>query len=130
MKKLVRRGFTLIEILIVVVILGILAAIVVPNIASSAQDAAFTMARSQLVAVRGQVEMYKLRHSGVVPPASGPEGTDELFVAMTSADGSWAPLLQREPILPMGFTWYWDGSKLTLDYQGTDATVVADAPTW
>ena len=54
----VRRAFTLIEILIVVVILGILAAIVVPQFTNAADDANDAAVRSQLQTLRGQIELY------------------------------------------------------------------------
>jgi prepilin-type N-terminal cleavage/methylation domain-containing protein len=41
-----RRAFTLVEILIVVVVIGILAAIVVPNFASGKSDAQYAMAKA------------------------------------------------------------------------------------
>jgi prepilin-type N-terminal cleavage/methylation domain-containing protein len=80
MQRSTRRGFTLIEILTVVIILGILAALVVPKMTGFMSDATTSAARSQLSAVRGQIEMYKLRHGGVTPLASGTDGTDELMV--------------------------------------------------
>jgi len=52
------RAFTLIEILIVVVILGILAAIVVPQFTDAADDANDAAVRSQLQTLRGQIELY------------------------------------------------------------------------
>lgn len=57
-----KRGFTLIEILIVVVILGILAAIVIPRFAQATDDAESAAAHSQLNVLRGQVRLYWAQH--------------------------------------------------------------------
>ena len=54
-----KRAFTLIEILIVVVILGILAAVVVPQFTNAADDANDAAVRSQLQTMRGQIELYR-----------------------------------------------------------------------
>jgi type II secretion system protein G len=59
----IRRGFTLIEILIVVVILGILAAVVVPQFTNAADDANDAAVRSQLQTLRGQIELYRAQNS-------------------------------------------------------------------
>lgn len=61
------RAFTLIEILVVVVILGILAAIVIPQFTNASQDASAASLKSQLQAIRSQIELYKLRHDGQLP---------------------------------------------------------------
>ena len=125
-----RRGFTLIEILIVVVIIGILAALVLPNLTRTAEDAARGTAKSQLATVRGQIELYRLRHNGAIPPAAGSDGTDTLWESMTMMDEGRLPLLQRRPVLPMGYTWSFDGVRLKVAYEGRDTLAVADAPTW
>ena len=52
-------GFTLIEILIVVVILGILAAIVIPQFSDASEDASFASVRAQLQTVCGQIEVFR-----------------------------------------------------------------------
>jgi type II secretion system protein G len=130
MSKLTRRGFTLIEILIVVVIIGLLAALVVPNITTTAEDAARSTARSQLAAVRSQIELYKLRYGGTIPPASGTDGTDQLWVAMTTADNGGSPFLMKEPKLPIGYNWNWNGIKLTVGYDGGDREASSEAPNW
>jgi len=130
MFKNARRAFTLIEILTVVVILGILAALVVPNMTTTAEDAARSTARSQLAAVRSQIELYKLRNGGAIPPASGSDGTDYLRPAMTTSFNGSTPFLMKEPKLPVGYMWNWNGLKLTVDYRGNDADALAEAPTW
>lgn len=65
-----RRAFTLIEILIVVVILGILAAIVIPQFTDASQDAQLSSIQSQLQTVRSQIELYNVQNV-VYPDFSG-----------------------------------------------------------
>src|SRR5437868_4840092 len=57
MAKKTNRGFTLVEILIVVIILGILAAIVIPQFANASSDARLTNLRTSLANVRNQIEI-------------------------------------------------------------------------
>src|SRR2546428_10029729 len=62
-----KSGFTLVEILIVVIILGILAAIVIPQFTSASQDARKNSLVSQLQTLRSQLELYKLQHLDKLP---------------------------------------------------------------
>lgn len=62
-----QRGFTLVEILIVVIILGILAAIVIPQFTNASEDARKSNMTSQLQTLRSQIELYKLQHRDQVP---------------------------------------------------------------
>lgn len=62
-----RKGFTLVEILIVVVILGILAAIVVPQFTSASSEAVKGALQSQLQTVSSQLELYRVREQGAYP---------------------------------------------------------------
>jgi general secretion pathway protein G len=55
-----RRGFTLIEVMVVVVILGILAALVVPNIMGRPDEARVTKTRQDLRAIESALELYRL----------------------------------------------------------------------
>ena len=54
------HGFTLIEIMVVVVILGILAAIVVPNIMDAPDKARVTKAKQDIQMIESALELYKL----------------------------------------------------------------------
>ena len=100
------RGFTLVEILIVVIILGILAAIVIPQFTNASQDARKSSLTSQLQTIRSQIELYKLQHLDQFPPAlvaGGATAWDDMTIrtnvdhtAATGAEG-FGPYLQAAP---------------------------------
>src|SRR5512139_2494822 len=55
-----RAGFTLIEIMVVIVILGLLAALVVPKLIGRTEEAKKTQARVQIRSVEQALELFKL----------------------------------------------------------------------
>lgn len=65
------QGFTLVELLIVVVILGILAAIVIPQFTNASESAIKSTLRSQLQTVSSQLELYRVQHAGDYPVLGG-----------------------------------------------------------
>jgi general secretion pathway protein G len=111
----VRRGFTLVEILIVVIILGILAAIVIPQFTNASQDARKNSLTSQLQTLRSQLELYKLQHLDALPTTligSTPvwtqltSKTDNQGNVGTTSSFPFGPYLQADPINPL------NGAKL------------------
>jgi len=62
-----KSGFTLVEILIVVVILGILAAIVIPQFTEASTEAKLSSLCTDLQTLRSQIELYKVQHNDVAP---------------------------------------------------------------
>ncbi len=64
---MINKGFTLVEILIVVVILAILAAIVIPQFTSASTQAKESALVSDLQSMRSQIELYKIHHGDQLP---------------------------------------------------------------
>ncbi len=73
--RLKADGFTLVEILIVVVILGILAALVVPLMAGASEEAAVATAQTELNKVRRAVEVFQVSNGNALPAVVAGDGT-------------------------------------------------------
>ncbi|OHB80735.1 MAG: hypothetical protein A2Z25_02935 [Planctomycetes bacterium RBG_16_55_9] len=82
------KAFSLVEIILVVTILGILAAIVLPSFQNHAANAKESAVKSNLMTIRSQLEVYKLQHSGLPPGyvggAEAPMATLVLQLTATS----------------------------------------------
>ena len=101
------QGFTLVEILIVVIILGILAAIVIPQFTNASNDARNSSVSSTLQTLRGQIELYKIQHADTPPAltsmwtnmlnASNTTGTTNATANTTYPLG---PYIQAAPVNP------------------------------
>jgi general secretion pathway protein G len=77
-RRTIKKGFTLIEILIVVIILGILAAIVIPQFTSASTEARQGNLKSQLQTLRSQIALYKLQHRDIAPSQTSTTFWDQL----------------------------------------------------
>jgi general secretion pathway protein G len=104
-----QRGFTLVEILIVVVILGILAAIVIPQFTEASTEAKLSSLCSDLQTVRSQIELYKVQHNDNMPGTAGAVTFVEALTLKTVISGALAvpadteiygPYLQAMPKNP------------------------------
>lgn len=106
----IRKGFTLIEILIVVIILGILAAIVIPQFTNASEEARRSSLASQLQTLRSQVELYKLQHLDDWPTNDGTQDaakwtwgslTGLTTVTVNGESKTYGPYLQNLPLNPL-----------------------------
>ena len=70
-----QAGFTLIEMLIVVILLGILAMLIVPQISVSTEDARLSQLQANLSAMRNAVELYYYEHKNTYPGENDVGGT-------------------------------------------------------
>ena len=107
------RAFTLVEILIVIIILGILATIVVPQFIGASQDARRSSLASQVQTLRAQIDLYRLQHQDENPPGLNTAGPVDGLLAWaemlirTDANhtanlaGKFGPYLQTLPLNPM-----------------------------
>lgn len=122
-----RRAFTLVEILVVVVILGILAAIVVPQFSSASQDSKESALQQDLFRIRQQIELYSNHHNGSYPTLANfinqmtlPSDIDGNTAAIGTPGYHYGPYLQKMPNNPFTDTvpigdgavgssaWYYD----------------------
>lgn len=119
------RGFTLIEILIVVIILGILAAIVIPQFSNASAEARASSLSSTLSTLRMQIQYYKMQHNDSLPDLT--HGWEcmthktDLHGNIDPANGpAFGPYLQTVPINPL------TGSPAPMVMDGTAFTPGAD----
>ena len=96
------KAFTLVEILIVVIILGILAAIVIPQFTQASNDARDSSITSNLQTIRSALALYRVQHGDKFPEAAKFEAqmtgkTD----ASGAAGGTLGPYLPSIPANPV-----------------------------
>jgi prepilin-type N-terminal cleavage/methylation domain-containing protein len=73
-----KSGFTLIEVLIVVVIMAVLAATIIPQFTASTGDAQDSAALYNLRTMRGQIQLYRTEHAGNYPTIQDVDGVPSL----------------------------------------------------
>lgn len=126
-RKMSNKGFTLVELIIVIIILGILAALAIPQFSASTDDAKKATLQGDLAVLRNAVSLYYHQHNSVYPGAvdeadgtTQVKGTDagDAFVAQLTkytnaagkvsdtqdADFHYGPYLVAIPANPLATT--------------------------
>ncbi len=100
-KKLAAAGFTLIELMVVLVIIGVLAALIVPNVLDRADDARVTAARTDVNNLMQALKLYRLDNQRY--PTSE-QGLQALVARPTAGPvpPNWKPYLEKLPNDPWG----------------------------
>jgi general secretion pathway protein G len=101
LRHTLQRGFTLIELMVVLVIIGVLAALIVPNVLDRADDARSTAARTDVANLTQALKLYKLDNMRY-PTAE--QGLQALIAKPTAAPApsNWKPYLDKLPNDPWG----------------------------
>jgi prepilin-type N-terminal cleavage/methylation domain-containing protein len=121
--KMKRTGFSMVELVIVIVILGIIAAIAIPRISSGSKNAGESALRANLATIRNAIDWYYGEHNTVFPGVKaaggvfGVAGSQEAFTNQllhyTKTDGTvsasldaafpYGPYVRGSfPVLPVG----------------------------
>ena len=112
----VRQGFTLIELMIVVIIIGILVAMVTPRFSGRTESAKKKVAKADIeVNIPTALKLYEL-DNGVLPTTD--EGLDVFYLPPASATDWQGPYLEKKPKDPWGREYQYrsPGTHRTYDY--------------
>ncbi len=132
MKNYKSRAFTLIEIMLVVIIIGALAAMVIPRISGRSEQAKITVAKADIETLLATaLKLYELDNGGF-PTTS--QGLDALVQKPSSSPipANWnGPYLERKPLDPWGNLYVYESpGQHRLDYDlfssGKDSKSEAD----
>ena len=110
------RGFTLIELMVVLVIIGVLAALIVPNVLDRTDDARATAARTDINNLMQALKLYKLDNQRF---PSAEQGLEALVKKPTAGavPPNWRSYLSKLPADPWGrpYQYIFPGVKGEID---------------
>lgn len=125
----IKKGFTLVELLIVIIIIAVLAAIAIPKFSNSSQRSKESSLRANLKLVRNAIDLFRA-DTGAFPAsfagltASTTSGLSAAAATCTIAATDWrGPYLQAVPVDPVS------GSAMTYGTSAADVGTVKSSAT-
>jgi len=103
-RRAAQAGFTLIELMVVLVIIGVLAALIVPNVLERADDAKITAARTDVTNIMQALKLYRLDNNRY---PTQDQGLQALIAkpATEPLPQNWKPYLEKLPNDPWGHSY-------------------------
>jgi general secretion pathway protein G len=114
-RRVGRSGFTLVEVLLVLVILGVIAAMVVPNLLGTQADANNKATRASIAGFEKALQIYAVANNGIYPEGSSDEVIGLMVNPGQNANGQpIAPYLEKSPKDAWGQTlmYEWPNTKV------------------
>lgn len=137
----IRRGFSLIELVIVVVIIGIIAAIAIPRMSRGATGANESNLTANLRVLRNAIDLFQTEHEGTYPAAGTIDTQLTQYTDITGAVSAtkdtthvYGPYIRSIPPLPVGAKKgksgiaAADGASVGWIYDATTGTIKANCP--
>ena len=111
-RRVFRRAFTLVEMLLVVTIIGILAALVIPKIVGRSEQARVTAAHADLSSIKTALEAFEVDNGYY------PKSIQDLVLAPNTAKNWHGPYLEKVPQDPWGnnYVYYFPGKHNSGSY--------------
>jgi len=152
-----KPAFTMVELIFVIVVIGILAAVAIPKLAASRDDAVLVKGKSQVSSIRSGIAMQKSKrllegNSPFIPPVLDGNTTSTiaqvptLFVNAVDDDGNtynileyglkpstndgyWTKTSNNSNVNPMTYDFHLGGTTATFEYNSTTGTFTCTAGT-
>lgn len=119
-----KQGFTLIELMLVVIIIGILAAMVMPRLVGRSEQARIAAAKANISTISLALDLFEMDIGHY------PNSLDDLMQKATNPDSWKGPYLKKKPIDPWGRLYEYnagsDGQDFTVCSKGSDESKAED----